>query len=558
MLDEVRSESISAGEGVRRTSADVGIGQFRQILLWPIELVTPTPEPVHHDYAALLSKLGPHNPWKVIDDEFTGDPKDFQERHYNEFVTFLPPVQRFLYGSGESKVAGSINAHSPITTFRRTDITAVRVVLTPGSKPVTLNIAHVDLYFFYEIDVAILALELYSDDINLAEVQDVMFRLGRTHPAYWEPSGAAGHCPVKVEFLSGDGAVVVASDYDDREKFLAQVCTRRAARVAAHWQYLLSPLVPHHSDLPGELRYKQLEYYRMPQMALIATKGGQELTRADYVRLAFASGPGDCSELPFSQRHLEDFEERYCYDRYFGQHNEIEWPQSRYMSCGHALVVTGSADNPFFVDPKHGCLNSFRHEHFLVFLIAHFHKATLLMFSDRLTGAMSRLDVQNKNAIAAFRSASRRALQTFLRFTHRYWFHSVSNQTQAHDIFALCRRHLEIDRLFDDIRQEIQEMSEFLENEAMRKQSDTVTRLTVVTTLGLVGTTVTGFLGMNLLDWANQTASWRIQAFLIVLIPTILLTLITIAKSRVLSDMMESLSDGTATWVPKFLRTRKS
>ena len=134
----------------------------------------------------------------------------------------------------------------------------------------------------------------------------------------------------------------------------------------------------------------------------------------------------------------------------------------------------------------------------------------------------------------------------------------MSNQTQAHDIFALCRRHLEIDRLFDDIRQEIQEMSEFLENEAMRKQSDTVTRLTVVTTLGLVGTTVTGFLGMNLLDWANQTASWRIQAFLIVLIPTILLTLITIAKSRVLSDMMESLSDGTATWVPKFLRTRKS
>ncbi|HML29105.1 MAG TPA: hypothetical protein PKE16_09745, partial [Hyphomicrobium sp.] len=178
---------------------------------------------------------------------------------------------------------------------------------------------------------------------------------------------------------------------------------------------------------------------------------------ADYVRLAFASGPGDCSELPFSQRHLEDFEERYCYDRYFGQHNEIEWPQSRYMSCGHALVVTGSAENPFFVDPNHGCLNSFRHEHFLVFLIAHFQKAALLMFSDHLTGAMSRLDANNRSAILAFRTASRRALQTFLRFTHRYWFHSVSNQTQAHDIFALCRRHLDIDRLYDDIRHEIRE-----------------------------------------------------------------------------------------------------
>jgi hypothetical protein len=555
MLDDVRSEIPSAAELAPGASAEKNIGPFQQILLWPVELVPPNPEPAHHDFAAILAKLGPDNPWKVVDDEFTGDPKHFQERHYNEFVTFLPPVQRFLYGSGATKAAGLVSSEFPVTTFRRTDVSAVRVVLTPDAKPVELKVAHVDLYFFYEIDVAILAFELSSDDISLADVQDVMFRLGRTHPAYWEKdTGIAGHCPVKVEFLSEQGDVLVASDYENRGKFLAQVCTKRAARVAAHWQFLLQPLVPHHSDLAGSLRYKQLEYYRMPQMALIAVKPGNELTRADYVRLAFASGPGDCAELPFSQRHLEDFEERYCYDRYFGQHNEIEWPQSRYMSCGHALVVTGSADNPFFVDPNHGCLNSFRHEHFLVFLIAHFHKAALLMFSDHPTGAMSRLDAHNKSTIPTFRAASRRALQTFLRFTHRYWFHSVSNQTQAHDIFALCRRHLETDRLFDDIRQEIHEMSAFLENEAMRRQSDTVTRLTVVTTLGLVGTTVTGFLGMNLLDWANQSTPWRLLAFTAVLVPTIVLTLITIAKSRVLSDMMESISDGTFHWFPRFRR----
>lgn len=555
MLDEVRSENAPGSSIAPHASAATRVGQFRQILLWPVELMPPNPEPAHHDFASILSKLGPDNPWKVVDDEFTCDPKEFQERHYNEFVTFLPPVQRFLYGGRVGRLPGSVSSESPVTTFRRSDIAAVRVQLTPGATPVELKVAHVDLYFFFEIDVAILALELHSDDISLADVQDVMFRLGRTHPAYWEKdSGVAGHCPVKVEFLGNQGEVLAASDYEDREKFLTQVCSKRAARVAAHWQYLLHPLVPHHSEYAGVLRFKQLEYYRMPQMALIAVKAGNELTRADYVRLAFASGPGDCSELPFSQRHLEDFEERYCYDRYFGQHNEIEWPQSRYMSCGHALVVTGSADNPFFVDPNHGCLNSFRHEHFLVFLIAHFHKAALLMFSDHLTGAMSRLDANNRSAIVAFRAASRRALQTFLRFTHRYWFHSVSNQTQAHDIFALCRRHLEIDRLYDDIRREIREMSEFLENEAMRRQSDTVTRLTVVTTLGLVGTTVTGFLGMNLLDWASQSTLWRLTAFLAVLVPTIGLTLITIAKSRALSDVMESLSDGTASWLPAFLR----
>jgi Mg2+ and Co2+ transporter CorA len=165
------------------------------------------------------------------------------------------------------------------------------------------------------------------------------------------------------------------------------------------------------------------------------------------------------------------------------------------------------------------------------------------MFSDQLTEAMSRLDAHDKSAVLSFRMASRRALETFLRFTHRYWFHSVSNQTQARELFTLCRTQLELDRLYDDIRQEIQEMSEFLENEALRRQNDTMTRLTVVTTLGLIGTTVTGFLGMNVLAWADEPLPWRIWAFLAVLIPTILLTLLTIVNSRSLSNFMERLSD---------------
>ena len=84
-----------------------------------------------------------------------------------------------------------------------------------------------------------------------------------------------------------------------------------------------------------------------------------------------------------------------------------------------------------------------------------------------------------------------------------------------------------------------------------------MTRLTVVTTLGLIGTTVTGFLGMNILAWADQSTPWRLTAFVAVLVPTIVLTLLTVAKSRRLSDMMESLSDGTASWFPRFGRTPK-
>ena len=43
----------------------------------------------------------------------------------------------------------------------------------------------------------------------------------------------------------GNGDVLAASDYEKREKFLVHVGRYRAPAIAAHWEYLLTPLVPH-------------------------------------------------------------------------------------------------------------------------------------------------------------------------------------------------------------------------------------------------------------------------------------------------------------------------
>jgi Mg2+ and Co2+ transporter CorA len=88
-------------------------------------------------------------------------------------------------------------------------------------------------------------------------------------------------------------------------------------------------------------------------------------------------------------------------------------------------------------------------------------------------------------------------------------------------------------------------MNEFLENEAMRRQNETMTRLTVVTTFGLIATIATGFLGMNIFDWANEPASWRATAFALTLSATSLLMIVTLAKSRRLAEFLEHLSDDT-------------
>ena len=86
-------------------------------------------------------------------------------------------------------------------------------------------------------------------------------------------------------------------------------------------------------------------------------------------------------------------------------------------------------------------------------------------------------------------------------------------------------------------------MAQYLETDSIRRQANTVVRLTVVTIFGLVGTITTGFLGMNLLAEAEAPLWQRIAWFSAALGATLWLTAYTIAKSKRLSDFLDALSD---------------
>ena len=49
-------------------------------------------------------------------------------------------------------------------------------------------------------------------------------------------------------------------------------------------------------------------------------------------------------------------------------------------------------------------------------------------------------------------------------------------------------------------------MNEYLDTDSVRRQANTILRLTVVTIFGLIGTVATGFLGMNLLCGGRAAA----------------------------------------------------
>lgn len=315
----------------------------------------------------------------------------------------------------------------------------------------------------------------------------------------------------------------------------------RAPCIASHWEFLLEPLALHHPNRSGAVRCRLIEHHHMPLMASLALDDPRQLARFDLVRLGLVVGADDGSGLPYSERHLAEFERRHCDDRFWSE--TPPGPSTRYPVSGQALVVVGCAPQPFFVDPDVGVLGRFRHQHFLIYLVAHFHRAALLMPSDRLVHALNALDIRDPASIKRFKRVIRGLFEVFVRFTHRYGFHDIADQPQAKSLFRRTAQHLETDRLYREIEDAIEKMSTHLDSDSLRRQANTVVRLTVVTTVGRIATVTTGFLGMNPLTVADAPLATRSLCYVLTAVPTTALTLFALARSKRLSDFLESLSD---------------
>jgi hypothetical protein len=531
--------AIEGIAGIDRSTCALTVRHFRQIVLWPLQVMPIGGKRTSAD--RVLQALAPGT-WTLVEDEFGNKNEALEERHYREFVSFLPHVQRFLYGDAAGPVRHLGYGDAPLRIYRRRDVRAVRMVLQPDADPVTCRVAHVDLHFFHDVDAIILAFELEASELPLATAKDIMYRFGRAYPSGWTESGEPVHCPTKVEWLDGDGRVLATSDYADRESYLSFVGEHRSPRIATHWEFLLAPFVSHAANPKAALRFRQIEYYRMPVMSYLAFDSIAHLSRADFVRLAFATGPGGREEVPLSQRVLGDFEHRHCYDRFFHESGNQGSFSTRFMSCGHALTVVASGDDPSLLNQERGLLGQFRHQYFLLFLISHFHKASMLMLSDRLVATIKGLEIDSAASIATFRRDVYALQQAFMRFTQRYWFTDVSDQAQMRDLFRMQLGHLGNEALHRELRSELFDTVQYLDSDMLRRQSSSMHRLTTVTTLGLIGTTVTGFLGMNLIAEAEAPMLYKLSFFAVVTLATVLLTIATMGFSTTLTRLFDRLS----------------
>ena len=524
--------------------ADHTVRHFREVLFWPVQLMPLADGGNAQPIWELLDQCGEGSSWRRLKDRFQASELEFEERHYKEFVAFLPYVQRFIYGESHGRMSHDADdpaGGSAIKIFRRRGVAALRLELREGDAPITLDVEHIELWFFDDINVAFLKIELSGSNLPFADVCNLLYRFGRAYPTGWDNDGHGKHNVHRAEWLSADGTVLAASDTDNQEKFLSYTRAHRSPGIATHWDFLLRPLVLDPSEETGNLRYRQIEYHRMPLMAFLAVDDPRGISREGWLRLGLVATLHPDEALPAHDPDVFEFEKRYCYDRFWT--DTEAGPNTRFLCTGRAFIVVGDAAADYFHDRKRGILAQFRHQYVLLFMIAHFHRAALLVFSDRMVDAVHDLDIRLPQSISRFRRRIYTGFEAFLRFTHRYWFHELSERPHVQALYRMCSEHLRNESLYQEVKEELRDMSQYLDSNAQRQQSTTIVRLTVVTVFSMVGTVVTGFLGMNLLAYADQPMGSRVELFFIVTLVTTVFMLFAILKSKQLSDVMDVLSD---------------
>ena len=462
---------------------ELQIKQFREILFWTLEIpcLSDSKNQKQADDFERFFANGMH--WQREHDLLArGDVNTDAGSLYAEFVFFHPFVQRFLYPVQDEK-------HPPIRLYKRDDIKWVFVSLDDKTH-LSLKVDRIHFYLF-DHGVGILVVEVNCEvPASLEKVEDFLDRFRRAYPPYWEThNGAAGHCPLKVQWLNRSKQS--KSNYEKAGYFVSSVTKNHAAIPSLHWQYLLDPLEPWKSGLKDDsFTYRQIEDERLSFMAYIVVDDPGQLKRGDFVRLCFADGRGTSARLPYAHAFLHNFEDKYCYDRYWDPEKKYlrddhwenpwvfksdgHWLTTRYLCCGYGFTMVGKQDNGgFFTDGKNGALSHFRRHYFQMGLIAHFHRAALLLYSDALSRAVAEYDPDTE----AFHQEISAILQRLLHFTHRYWFREVSNQVQPRELFAWWTERLETQALFDQVKQEAQDANDFLETQAQKKLSEAQKKL---------------------------------------------------------------------------------
>lgn len=456
--------------------------------------------------------------WKRADHIYDPDPiaeqgldkEALQRIRYQAYNYFHPFVRSFWYDK------------NLVRRFRHERLKTLKTEFNGLAAPIEFD-AVADLYHFLP-DIGVLILHLKAKErLPLRQAQECLDRLRRIYPPYIGGGGScAGHFPDSVELLDTDGKpfgqyakdhfadlIVKAEDCEEKQscadenKRPAHQLVTHAHILAGHWAALLEPL-----GAKGDYQVHQLGDDRAALASKINLYPAREIPltdcvdRGNLIRLCFADAAGS-DRLPYAQRYLAQFEERFCYDRFWYRDGESKDSPSRIMNCGYAFTYLGNGeDKNFFTNEFDGAPVTFRHIYVPMAIIAHFQKAALLVASRRLADLSPYVTNGKPKELDSVEFEKMEA--NFIAFTQTYWFNEITPQEQGIELFDMWRRELRLPELYQEHRQELQDIVAFINGREEAEQTKIATNLNhyalafALISIGLAFLGVlTGIMGMN-------------------------------------------------------------
>ncbi len=171
-----------------------------------------------------------------------------------------------------------------------------------------------------------------------------------------------------------------------------------------------------------------------------------------------------------------------------------------FTSYSNATTTIGAADCDMHT-LREGFLihRMFMTRYYLMALIAHFYRATLLDFAERTALVSKRIfrDWEDgKLSKGNVRIASDLRAE-FLHFSNYYFFDELSNKQEEFEHFTMHCRTLRVQATKNDIDDEIEKLDTLLQSYAASRNTEAVNRLAILSLIIGAGAILTGYFGMN-------------------------------------------------------------
>ena len=516
-------------------ASEIKLQQFRMILQWPLVLDSSTVSRDGKNSSSdswianeidKVKKVLKESEWEIVSDVRNYPPsleegQDKDGGGYAQCNYFHDFVQKFIFSNDNE---------NGFEVFERTDV--VKIKTNVRSKDFQAKVERLSLHVF-DIGVSMMTLELdwslpnKEEKLSLANAQDLIDHFRRTYTPFWI-GDAAQRVPLTTELVyKADQAHNSISKPYSKDSVLADMKATGHAKVFKHWEELLAPL-----QFPGEGgHWRDPSDERMPintyialdcddeeerkslealsghdyskksetisslysEMARKSKKVLESLSENDWIRLADAEESG--TGCPYNPQFIRTKMNDKYYDR-FNTGKDSAFTTRHIIDAAHYCVV-GSGG--FFEDL---IVHHFRRHYSWLSMIARFEFAVLLSISSRLSDAANRFRAKEQKQ--EYEDDILNIQKDFVGFMHRYRFTGVSSQLQPREMFAMWRKELGLDVMFEDVRSEIDVAFQRVTALQQKRETEAASSLNKIALIGVVLGLIAGFMGANIFVDANK------------------------------------------------------